>query len=80
MKKNLLVDVGQYLYYYTSHHKYATESSQICPFLDARTQFDSDHHPNRRLSSHSYSHESLMFLVFFGLIVVKLRRHCVFCV
>ena len=38
-----------------------------------RTQFDSDHHQNRRLSSHSYSHESVIF-VFFGLIFFKLRE------
>ena len=29
-----------------------------------RTQFDSDHHQNRRLSSHSYSHESVIFCIF----------------
>ena len=43
-------------------------------------QFDSDHHQNRRLSSHSYSHESVIFFVIFGLIFVKLRRVCVFSV
>ena len=51
-----------------------------CPFLAVRTQFDSDHHQNRKISSHSYSHESVIFLVFFGLIFVKLRRVCVFSV
>ena len=34
--------------------------------------------PNRRLSSNSYCHESVIFFVFFGLIFVKLRRVCVF--
>ena len=38
------------------------ESSQICPFLAVRTQFERVHHQNRRLSSHSYSHESVIFL------------------
>ena len=46
------------------YEPYANESSQICPFSAARTQFDSDHHQNRRLSSHSYSHESVIFLYF----------------
>ena len=59
---------------------YANESSQICPFPAARAQFDSDHPQNRRLSSHSYSHESVILFVFFGLIFVKLRRVCVFLV
>ena len=39
-----------------------------------RPQFDSFHHQNRRLSSHTYSHESLIIFVFFGLILLKLRR------
>ena len=52
---------------------YANESSQICPFLASRPQFESVHHQNRRLSSHSYSHESVILFVFFGLIFVKLR-------
>ena len=47
-------------------------------FSSRATQFDSDHHQNRRLSSHSYSPESVIFLVFFGLIFVKLRRVCGF--
>ena len=59
---------------------YAKESSQICLFLAGRAQFDSDHHQNRRLSSHSYSHESVICFVFCGLIFVKLRRVCVFSV
>ena len=45
-----------------------------------RTQFDSDDHQNRRLCSHSYSHESVILFVFVGLIFVKLRRVCVFSV
>ena len=49
---------------------YANASSQICPFLAVRTQFESDHHQSRRLCSHSYSHESVIFFVFFGLIFV----------
>ena len=68
---------------YTSilqYEPYANESSQICPFPAVRMQFDSDHHQNSRLSSHSYSHESVIFFVFFGLIFVKLRRVCVFSV
>ena len=39
-----------------------------------RSQFDSDHHQNRRLSSHSYFHEAVIFFKIF----VKLRRVCVF--
>ena len=54
------------------------ESSQICPFLAVRPQFESVHHQNRRLSSHSYSHESVIFFVFLGLIFFKLRQVCVF--
>ena len=54
---------------------YANESSQICPFLAVRLQFESVHHQNRSLSSHSYSHD---FFVFLGLLFVKLRRVCVF--
>ena len=45
------------------YESYTNESSQICPFLAERTQFDSDHHQNRRLSSHSYSHESVIFWI-----------------
>ena len=45
------------------------ESSRICPFLAARPQFDSVHHQNRMLSSHSYCHESVIFPVFLGLIL-----------
>ena len=44
------------------YEPYANESSQICPFLAVWMQFDSEHHQNRRLSSHSYSHESVIFL------------------
>ena len=43
---------------------YANESSQICPFLALRLQFERVHHQNRRLSSHSCSHESVIFLYF----------------
>ena len=46
------------------YEPYANEFSQICPFRAERTQFDSNHHQNRRLSSHSYSHESVIFLYF----------------
>ena len=46
------------------YESYANESSQICPFLAVRPQFESVHHQNRRLSSHSYSHESVIFLYF----------------
>ena len=60
------------------YEPYANESSQICPFLDVRPQFESVHHQNRRLSSHSYSHESVIFVVFLGLIFFKLWRVCVF--
>ena len=62
------------------YEPYANESSQIFPFPAVWTQVDSDHHKNRRLSSHSYSHESVIFFVFFGLIFVKLWRVCVFSV
>ena len=60
------------------YEPYANESSQICPFLAVRPQFESVHHQNRRLSSDSYSHESVIFFVFLGLIFFKLRRVCVF--
>ena len=46
------------------YESYANESSQICPFLAVRPQFESVHHQNRRLSSHSYSHESVIFSYF----------------
>ena len=46
------------------YEPYANESSQICPFLAVRPQFESVHHQNRRLSSHSYSHESVIFSYF----------------
>ena len=46
------------------YEPYANESSQICHFLAERPQFDSDHHKNRRLSSHSYSHESVIVCIF----------------
>ena len=49
------------------YEPYANESSQICPFLAARPQFESVHHQNRRLSSHSYSHESVIFFRIFGI-------------
>ena len=39
---------------------YANES-----FLAVRPQFDSDHHQNRSLSSHSNSHESVIFLDYY---------------
>ena len=48
------------------------------PFLAGRPQFDSVHHQNRRFSSHSYSHESVIVFVFFVLILFKLRRVCFF--
>ena len=60
------------------YEPYANESSQIWPFLARRPQFESVHHQNRRLSSHSYSHESVIFSVFLELIFFKLRRVCVF--
>ena len=56
------------------YEPYANESSQISPFLAVRPQFESVHYQNRRLSSHSYSHESVIFFVFLGLIFFKLRR------
>ena len=46
------------------YEPYANESSQICHFLAVRPQFESVHHQNRRLSSHSYSHESVIFSSF----------------
>ena len=48
----------------TVYEPYANESSQICPFLAVLLQFESVHRQNRRLSSHSYSHESVIFLYF----------------
>ena len=53
------------------YEPYANESSQICPFLAVRPQFESVRHQNRRLSSHSYSHESVVLFVFLGLIFFK---------
>ena len=44
------------------YEPYANESTQICPFLAVRPQFESVHHQNRRLSS--YSHESVIFSYF----------------
>ena len=49
------------------YEPYANESSQICPFLAVRPQFESFNHKNRRLSSHSYSHESVIFFRIFGI-------------
>ena len=46
------------------YEPYANESSQICPFLAVRLQFESVHHQNRRISLHSYSHESVIFSYF----------------
>ena len=60
------------------YETYANESSQICPFLAVRPQFESVHHKHRRLSSHSYSHELVIFFVFLGFIFFKLRRVCAF--
>ena len=60
------------------YEPYANESSQICPFIAVRPQFESVHHQNRRSSSHSYSHESVIFLVFLEIIFFKLRQVCVF--
>ena len=60
------------------YEPYANESSQICPFLAVRPQFESVHNQHRRLSSHSYSHQSV---ICFGInIFFKLRRVCVFLV
>ena len=53
------------------YESYANESPQICPFLAGRPQFESVHHQNRRLSSHSYSHESVICFVVLGLICVS---------
>ena len=39
-------------------------SSRFDENLPERSQFYSDHHQNRRLSSHSYSHESVIFSYF----------------
>ena len=46
------------------YEPYANESSQMCPFLAVRPQFERVHHQNRRLSSHSDSHESVIFSYF----------------
>ena len=53
------------------YEPYANESSQICPFLAARPQYESVHIQHRRLSSHSYSHESVIFFVLLGFIFFK---------
>ena len=47
------------------YEPYANKSSQICPFLALRAQFDSDHYQNSRLSSPLYSRESVIFGYFF---------------
>ena len=60
------------------YEPYANESSQICPFLAVRPQFESVHHQNSRLSSHSYSHESVILFVFLGLLFFKLREFAFF--
>ena len=49
--------------YYDDYDIFATIGDVLCPFLAVPMQFDSDHHQNRRLSSHSYSHESVIFLI-----------------
>ena len=46
------------------YEPYANEASQICHFLAVRPQFESVHRKKRRLSSHSYSHESVIFRIF----------------
>ena len=43
-----------------------------------RTQFDSEHHKNRRLSS--YYHDSVILFVFVGLLFFKLELGCIFLV
>ena len=66
MCKNLK-HIGYFVHIYTTIRNvgaYANESLQICPFLAVRAQFDSDHYQNRRLSSHLYSHESVIFFFF----------------
>ena len=45
------------------YEPYANKSSQMCPFLAVRQQFESVHHQKRRLSSHSYSHASVIFRI-----------------
>ena len=65
--------------YYYRRRVPGIPSSNFDENLPARFQFYSDHHQNRRLSSHSYSHESVVFFVFFGLILFKfIRRVCIF--
>ena len=60
------------------YEPYANESSQICPFLAVRSQFDSDHNQNRRLSSRSYSHESVIFLYFLDSYLLSYGEFAVF--
>ena len=67
---------GHYLYYYSSPVRKKL-SSQICPFLAVRPQFDSDHHQNSSLCSQSYYHESVILFVFLRFIFFKLRRVCI---
>ena len=72
------------MWLYRFHHSYYYMNRMLMSphkyvlFLAGRPQFESVHHQNRRLSSHSYSHESVIFFVFLGLIFFKLRRVCVF--
>ena len=68
--RNRCIDFKQVNTSLLLYESYANESSQICPFLAVRPQFESVHHQNRRLSSHSYSHESVILFVFLGLIFV----------
>ena len=48
------------------YEPYANESSQNInmSFFCRAAQFESDHHQTRRLSSHSYSHESVIYFYF----------------
>ena len=52
------------------YEPYANESSQMS-FSSRAGQFDSDHHQSSRLSSHSYSHESVMIFCIFRINIFK---------
>ena len=64
-RENNLEHINKFVVSLLLKQMYANDSSQICPFLAVRTQFDSDHHQNPSLSSHSYSHESVIYFYFF---------------
>ena len=62
------------------YEPYANESVQVCPFISVRAQFDSDHHRNHRVSSHSYCHESVICLYILDYYLLSYGEFAVFSV